>query len=115
MNDEFESRIETLARTVAWHDPTPNWKTEILAKARREARVVPLRTFLPPRWLALGWAAAWTGISLLGWSTHRNSLQVARALPSTSPAYKPFSRPAESLAAQLFEFERHLNLGSDLQ
>jgi hypothetical protein len=115
MNDEFESRVKTLARTISRDDPTPDWKSEILAKARREASFVQLRTFLPPRWLAVGWAAAWTGILLLGWSAHSTSQQIARAIPPTSPSRKPLSRPAESLTANLSAFERHLTLGVELQ
>jgi hypothetical protein len=115
MKDEFESRIETLARTVSRRDPTPDWKAEILARARREASAGPFRTFLPPRWLALGWAAAWTGICVLGWTAHKNSQQVARAIPSTGPAHQPFPRSAQSLTAQLSAFEKHLNLGAELQ
>jgi hypothetical protein len=115
MNDEFELRIETLARNIRRQDPTPAWKADILAKARREARVVPFRTFLPPRWFALGWAAAWTAIGLLGWSTHKTSQQLARAIPSTGHAQPPFSSSDESLTAQLSAFEKHLNLDADLQ
>ena len=109
MNDEFESRIETLARNISRHDPTPGWKTEILAS------FVQLRTFLPPRWLALGWAAAWTGTLLLGWCTHSTSQQIARAIPASSPSHKALSRPTESLTAQLSAFKRHLNLNLELQ
>ncbi len=115
MNDEFESRIETLARNISRLDPTPDWKTEILARARREASPVQLRTFLPPRWLALGWAAAWTGTLLLGLSTHFTSQQIARAIPSSSPSHKALSGPTESLTAQLSAFKRHLNLNLELQ
>lgn len=115
MNDEFELRIKTLARTISRHDPTPGWKVEILARANREASLVTMRTFLPPRWLALGWAAAWTGILLLGWSTHSASQQIASVIPSTGPSHKPLSRPTESLTAHISAFERHLNLGMELQ
>jgi hypothetical protein len=115
MNDEFESRVKTLARTISRHDPTPDWKSEILARAHREASFVKLRTFLPPRWLAVGWAAAWTGILLLGWSTHSASQQIASVIPSTGPSHKTISRTTESLTAQISAFERHLNLGVELQ
>jgi hypothetical protein len=46
-------------------DPTPAWKADILARARREAMGIPLKKTLPPRWLMHAWAAAWVAILLM--------------------------------------------------
>ena len=115
MNDEFESRIEQLARIVPMYDKTPQWKAEILAKARNEARAVPMRRLLPPMWLVFAWAAAWVGICLFGWNAHSLSQEVARAIPSTSPLDPSSQISTELLSHQLLTLKNHLTLQSELQ
>ena len=64
-NEEFENKLHTLTRTLHRVDPTPAWKEDILARARREAMGIPLKKTLPPRWLMHAWAAAWVAILLM--------------------------------------------------
>ncbi len=64
-NEEFENTLHTLTRTLHRVDPTPAWKADILARARREAMGIPLKKTLPPRWLMHAWAAAWVAILLM--------------------------------------------------
>ena len=64
-NEEFENTLHTLTRTLHRVDPTPAWKEDILARARREAMGIPLKKTLPPRWLMHAWAAAWMAILLM--------------------------------------------------
>jgi hypothetical protein len=85
MNDDFEKRIESLARGFLRTDPTPAWKAEILERARREADVLSFRAGLPSRWVLWGWAAAWTTILLLGWSERTDSETVAKLAPVSVP------------------------------
>ena len=114
MNDEFESRIEHLARIVSMYDKTPQWKADILAKARNEARAIPMRRLLPPMWLVFAWAAAWVGICLFGWSAHSLSQEVARAIPSTIPLETSSQISTELLSHQLLTLKNHLTLYSEL-
>lgn len=60
MNDDaFEDKLRALACALHRDDPTPEWKAEILDRARREAVI---RT---PRWLLAGLGMAWVCIAIL--------------------------------------------------
>jgi hypothetical protein len=72
MNDDaFEKKLESLAGELPRPDPTPQWKADILARARREAAVSTAtpRRILPPRWLMTVWCTAWAVIAMLHFST----------------------------------------------
>ena len=114
MNDEFESRIEELARIFPMEDKTPQWKAEILAKARTEARAVQKGRFLPPIWLLFAWAAAWILIGLLEWGAHRLSWEIARVSPSTQPLDSASQNSKLPTSQQLVTLEKHLALYSEL-
>jgi hypothetical protein len=68
MNDqEFEDRLRALTGTLRRPDPTAEWKTEILARARTRA------TVHTPRWLVLGLSTAWLCIVVLRIATPNTS------------------------------------------
>lgn len=77
MNDDaFEKKLESLAGAMPRPDPTPQWKADILARARREAANVTAtpttataaHRVLPPRWLMTVWCSAWAVIVFLHFS-----------------------------------------------
>ena len=84
MNDDaFEKKLESLAGSLSRPDPTPEWKADILARARREAATPspsPGRT-LPPRWLMTAWCAAWAVIAVLHFSTPTGTVIGQSAAP----------------------------------
>jgi hypothetical protein len=60
MNDEeFEHKLRALTEKLARPDPTPGWKSEILAHARSEAAI------RVPRWPLLTLGMAWVCIAAL--------------------------------------------------
>ena len=72
MNDDaFEKKLESLAGSLPRPDPTPSWKADILARARREAgtNTASSRRALPPRWLMTVWCAAWGLIAIMHFTT----------------------------------------------
>ena len=51
MNDDpFERQLRALSAGLRRPDPTPAWKSEILARAHREAELQRSARLLPPRW-----------------------------------------------------------------
>lgn len=86
MKDDFEKKLIALAGALHRPDPTPAWKAEILAQARREADAIPIRGLLPPRALVLTWAAAWTAIALMTFSTPQDAAQHPASTLATSRA-----------------------------
>ena len=64
-NDPFENKLHSLTNSLQRVDPTPAWKTEILARARREAMAVPVNRIHVPRWQVYALAAAWIAIFAL--------------------------------------------------
>lgn len=92
MNDEdFEKKLHDLTGALHRPDPTPAWKADILARARREAAVIPMKRNLPPRWLMLGWAAAWAAVLVMNFTSTQDSIsdyavnKVKAAAGTTSP------------------------------
>ena len=74
MNDnDLENQLRALTSALHRPDPTPAWKAEILSRALREASVTPLKRNLPPRWLMVGWAAAWTAIVAMNFLTPQDA------------------------------------------
>ena len=83
MNDEeFEDKLRALTTKVTRPDPTPAWKADILAQARRaRAKGAPHA----PRWLLTVLGAAWLLIAALRFSTPADS-SVRGASPSSTVA-----------------------------
>ena len=116
MNDEdFENKLRAITGALHRPDPTPAWKTDILARARREADAKRTTRLLPPRWLMMTWAAAWVAILAMNFFTQQNS--VSDIALNSSPAQKQTSpdltTPQDGLPA-LIAFHQHLNLNLDL-
>jgi hypothetical protein len=117
MNDDFEKKLLTLTGALRRPDPTPAWKGDILARARREAEAIPMKRMLPPRLLMLAWAAAWAAIALLSFATPRNvdrssgsDFAASGADQKQEPA-PAFTSPNSALIA----FGRRYDLNGDLQ
>ncbi len=110
-DDEFEMKLRALTRALHRPDPTPAWKADILARARREAEAIPIKRALPPRWLALSWATAWAAIFALNLTAPRDSAPPATRGIATAPA------PSTELNASpqsLLALQRNMNRNLDL-
>lgn len=119
MNDDaFEKKLESLAGDLPRPDPTPQWKADILARARREAAggTSASQRILPPRWLMMVWCAAWAGIAVLHLSTPtaapvgEATVQIAEAGPHADAASPEGSVDPSSLT--LLAFHRELSNGT---
>jgi hypothetical protein len=115
MNDDaFEKKLESLAGAMPRPDPTPEWKADILARARREAgtSAAPPRRILPPRWLMTVWCTAWVAIALMRFSTpadstaSRSAPQLVEAKRATEADAHAHSTASSSLT--LLAFHREL-------
>ena len=113
-DDDFEQKLQALTGALHRPDPTPAWKADILARARREADATPFKRMLPPRWLMLGWAAAWAvilGMNLT--APHdldvRSGQGMAVAVPGPTQSGSP-----DITAPTLLAFHQHLKLNLDL-
>jgi hypothetical protein len=120
MNDDaFEQKLESLAGALPRPDPTPQWKADILARARREAdaeAATPRRT-LPPRWLMTVWCTTWAVIAVLHFSTpsdtaaiSEHSTQLVEAKQSARAGPGAHSTDFSSLT--LLAFHRELSSGA---
>ena len=115
MNDDFEKELRALTRALRRPDPTPAWKADILARARREAEALPMKRMLPPRWLMTSWAAAWIAIVALDFTAPKdapsdlamNTVPLVKTTPSNG------TLPQGDLPA-LIAFHQHRNLNLDL-
>jgi len=108
-DDDFEQKLREASRALSHSDPTPAWKEEILATARREAGAI----FAPPRPLLFAWAAAWAAIVVLSLSTPRNAGPAATSGLTGSRAE---SNPVISSGAPtLFAFEQEYKLDAEAQ
>lgn len=116
MNEhDFEKELHALTQALHRPDPTPSWKADILSRACREAAVPPMKRMLPPRWLMLGWAAAWVAIVVMNVTAPRdagpefalNMIPPARQVPPNNIL------PQGDLQA-LIAFHQHRNLNLDL-
>ena len=107
-DDECENKLRALTGARRRPDSIPAWKADILARARREAKAGTIA--LPPRWLALSWAAAWAVILLMNFTTPRNPALRASHEPAEE---KTESKSVASLPRQssaLFAFHQRMNL-----
>jgi len=114
MNDDFEKKLLAMTAAVRRDDPTPGWKTDILAQARREAGRTGLT---PPRLLMAAWAVAWAAIVLLTIATPRNGMGIRTPDLAKTEAAQPegkLSSPDGLTAgsSMLLAFDRQ---GSPLQ
>ncbi|QIF05269.1 hypothetical protein [Roseimicrobium sp. ORNL1] len=118
MNDDaFEKKLESLAGAMPRPDPTPQWKAEILARARREAEAsaVTPRRVLPPRWLMTVWCTAWVAIALLRFSTPADStpIRTAPQLVEAKRAAKADAHANSTAASSLTLLAFHRELSKD--
>ena len=110
MNDnDFENQLRALTGALQRPDPTPAWKTEILSRALRQASVTPLKRTLPPRWLMVGWAAAWTAIVAMNFLTPQDSAS-NDWVKHTKTQAPSAPQPAELSAIIAFNQRQKLNL-----
>lgn len=120
MNDDtFEKKLESLAGALPRPDPTPQWKADILARARREAdagAATPHR-MLPPKWLMTVWCTAWAVIAVLHFSTpsdpaalngHSTQLVEAQQRAETGSG----AHATDSTSLTLLAFHRELSSGA---
>lgn len=117
--DDFEKKLEALTGALRRPDPTPQWKADILARARREAdgspAPTPARRLLPPTWLMATWGAAWVLIVGLYLSMPHSGGQAGPSASATTAAVAPPAEPkprtsADSQAESLIAYQSHLNL-----
>lgn len=108
MNDEeFEKKLHALTGALERPDPTAAWKTEILARARREAATSSPSQILPPRWLLATWAAAWVAIVWMSFTTpqsedpnHQTNLAALPENPTTKATSEMNASPQTLIAYQ---------------
>lgn len=73
MNDDaFETKLRKLTGAHQRPDPTPTWKADILARARREADVAAEKSTRPPRWFMAALGVAWAAILMMNLATPRD-------------------------------------------
>lgn len=113
-DDEFEKKLHALTGGRQRHDPTPAWKADILARARREADAIPFPRALPPRWLMLGWATAWAAILALNLAAPSNPVIEPNRLAGTSERVPTNSTPADATSGALLAFHQRMNLNLEL-
>lgn len=65
-HDPLEEKLRALSAVFPRPDPTPAWKADILACARRDAKAQRQKAPMAPRWLQLSWAAVLLLILPLG-------------------------------------------------
>ena len=70
-NDAFEKKLRELTGALQRSDPTPAWKVDILAYARRESDAAAEKSTRPPRWFMAGMGVAWAAILVLNLVTPR--------------------------------------------
>ena len=99
MKDDFEKKLMALAGALHRPDPTPAWKADILARARREAGAIPIK--LPPRALALAWGCGMGG--------HRADEFCNAAECRSKPGFRPRGLPRglESGGLHRLNFNAH--------
>jgi hypothetical protein len=114
-DDEFETKLRALTGALRRPDPTPAWKADILARARREAEAIPLPHTLPPRWLMLSWAAAWVAILALNFTTPTDATSRTEGTLAggrTNPK-SVIGENANASPQALLAWERRMNLNLD--
>ncbi len=112
-NDDLEKKLHMLTSVLRRPDPTSAWKEEILARARQEASLTPMPRTLPPRWLMLGWAAAWMAILALNFSMTKDGT-TNDWVNRTKMQSPPMSTPSHEELSALIAFEQRRNLELEL-
>jgi hypothetical protein len=112
-DDEFEKKLHALTGGLRRPDPTPAWKADILARARREADAVPFQRTLPPCWLMLGWAAAWVAILAMNFTAPSNPAPESGRVASSN-AEPASAAPTDRSAPTLLAFHQRMNLNLEL-
>ena len=113
-DDEFEKKLHALTGGLQRPDPTPVWKADILARARREADEIPFQRTLPPRWLVLGWAAAWAAILVMNLTAPSNPALETRHFALATKPDPAGAAPTDSISGTLLAFHQRMNLNLDL-
>ena len=113
-DDEFEKRLHALTGGLQRPDPTPAWKADILARARREADAIPFPRTRPPRWLMLGWAAAWAVILVMNLTAPSNPALETRHFAVATKSEPMSAAPTDSSAQTLLAFHQRINLNLEL-
>ena len=113
-DDEFEKKLRALTSALRRPDPTAAWKSDILARARREALVIPMQRALPPRWLMLSWAAAWVAICVLHFTAPAEvTPPSAAAMASTDPDHPSLDVSPSASPQTLVAWQRRMDLNLD--
>jgi hypothetical protein len=114
--DDFEKKLRALTGAFQRPDPTPAWKADILARARREARAIPMQRTLPPRWLMLSWAAAWVAVFVLNFTAPSEpQALMARTMPDPDAGSAPTAYTQAAASPQtLLALEQRMKLNLDL-
>jgi hypothetical protein len=111
MNDDaFEKKLCELTDALQRPDPTPAWKSDILARARREADAVPRERTRSPRWLAGGLGVAWAAIFLMDFTTPREAPPSGRRNMAAVRKVSVPDDPSQGDAWTLLAFHNRMNL-----
>lgn len=115
MNDDaFEKKLRELTDALQRPDPTPAWKSDILARARREADAIGETSTLPPRWFMAALGVAWAAILVMNIGT---PLEILSRPPKDAAAAKLRSAPdalPQGESWMLLAFHNRMNLNLDL-
>lgn len=115
MNDDaFEKKLRELTGALQRPDPTPVWKADILARARREADAIGKKSTRPPRWFMAALGVAWAAILVMNVATPRETQprttqDIAAAKPTSAPDALP-----QGESWTLLAFHNRMNLNLDL-
>lgn len=105
--EDFENRLATLLKAQNAVDPTPSWKTEILARALSDHHAVESkRRMLPPRWLMVSLSVAWAAAIALNLVTPEAEM-LPHPTTSETAHLSPTSRET------LFAHHRQMSLNLD--
>ena len=114
MNDDaFEKKLRELTGALKRPDPTPAWKADILARARREADAAPTERARSPRWLVAALGVAWAAIFVMNFTTPQDAPPSgARDVAVAKKMHAPDATPGESWT--LLAYHQRMNLSLDL-
>lgn len=92
MKDDLESRLSALQLQPL----PPEWREEMLSRLESAP---PLPRRAPPRWLAVGWGAAWAAVLVLHFTTPAASDTAAPAASLNADAMLQRAELMQSLLA----------------
>jgi hypothetical protein len=101
---DFEAKLQALTGALRRTDPTPEWKADILERAR--AASVLRRMPRLPRWLLAGLAACWTASAALYCLTP----VLPKSSATDSIAEAPPSPAVDAAPSAMLAFNRNLSL-----